>query len=342
MQAEQNKSRYSRQIMLHNIGEAGQDKLRKARVLIVGVGGLGCPAAQYLAGAGIGVLGLMDADLVDSGNLHRQIVFTEADIGKPKALVAKDRLLQLNSELRIETYVELLNPANALSVISDYDIVLDATDNFQSKYLINDACLKAAKPWVYASVHKYQGQLSVFNYQMGPSLRCAFPQAGGRDISCEETGVLGVLPGILGIQQAAEVLKMILEIGEVLSGKLKLIDILNPSENYLNIRRNEKGIEKVMQNELAELENYCEFRVRERIYLDVREAYEMPRPLGEGILTIPIDQLRDRYPDIPRSEEVYVFCQSGIRSRMAIDLLEKEFGFGNLKNVEGGIQTLTL
>lgn len=335
-----NTNRYTRQEILPQVGEAGQAKIRQAKVLIIGLGGLGCPVAQYLTGAGIGELGLIDGDLVEASNLHRQLLYTEADLGKPKVEKAKEHLLAINSEVKIETYVEAFNAHNALTLLSGYDIIVDATDNFQSKYLINDACMKAGKPWVYGSIYKFQGQLAVFNFENGPSLRCAFPQAGATEISCEETGVLGVLPGVLGTLQAAEVLKMILGIGEVLSGKLKLTDLLKPSETYLKIRRNETAIQEQIKKELTEMKFFCEFKNKNRRYLDVRESHEMPQPADIILQKIPLKELAERHAEIPRTEEVHVFCQSGARSQKAIELLEKEFGFHNLINVPGGIQSL--
>ncbi len=229
--------RYDRQIKLNEVGDSGQVKLRNASILIVGVGGLGCPAAQYLAGAGVGKMGLMDHDRVSLSNLHRQTLFSEGDIGKSKAAVAKEKLEQLNSEIELIAIEKALSIDNAEKLFSQYDIILDGTDNFETKYLINDACILSGKPWVYASIYKNEGQLSVFNYQEGPSYRCLFPKTTQQNISCEATGVLGVTPGILGTLQAAEVLKMILEIGTVLSGKLKLINILSGSEQVLNIQK---------------------------------------------------------------------------------------------------------
>ena len=204
--------RYDRQIKLDEVGNSGQEKLRNASVLIVGVGGLGCPAAQYLVGAGIGRIGLMDHDRVSLSNLHRQTLFSEGDIGNSKAKVAQEKLQQLNSEIELIAIEDALTIANAENLFNEYDIILDGTDNFETKYLINDACILTGKPWVYASIYKHEGQLSIFNYQDGPSYRCLFPKTTLQNISCEATGVLGVTPGILGTLQAAEVLKMTLEI----------------------------------------------------------------------------------------------------------------------------------
>ena len=197
---------------------------------------------MYLVGAGVGTIGLMDHDKVDKSNLHRQVLFQESDVGKPKALVAKEHLEKQNSEVQFEVYKEPLTIANAEKIIKLYDIVLDGTDNFETKYLLNDACILADKPWVFASIYKNEGQLSVFNYKDGPTYRCVFPKSTRQNISCEATGVLGVLPGILGTLQAAEVLKMILRVGEVLSGKIKLTNMMQASEQTIKINKRPEEI----------------------------------------------------------------------------------------------------
>lgn len=332
--------RYSRQIKLPEVGTEGQEKIRKAKVLIVGMGGLGCPVAQYLGAAGVGTLGLMDHDRVDWSNLHRQILYGAADVGKPKAETAKEKLQLQNENIRFEAYTEGLNQGNAQQVIKKYDVVVDGTDNFQAKYLINDACLLAQKPWVYASIYKYEGQLSVFNYQNGPSYRCLFPKIPQADISCEETGVIGVLPGILGTYQAAEVLKIILGIGNVLSGKLKIINTLSMQEQMITFQRNEAEINQMLQRGIIAESINCNFSDPDKIYLDVREFHEQPDPDHEVVLKIPMNQLRERYGEIPWEKTVHVYCQSGVRSRKAIQFLQEKYGFKNLINVEGGIQSL--
>lgn len=333
-------SRYDRQIKLTEVGLEGQEKLRNAKVLIVGVGGLGCPAAMYLVGAGVGKIGLMDHDKVDMSNLHRQVLFQESDVGKSKAAVGKQRLEKQNSEVRFEVYKEPLTMANAENIIQQYDVVLDGTDNFETKYLINDACILADKPWVFASIYKNEGQLSVFNYQNGPTYRCLFPKSTRQNISCEATGVLGVLPGILGTLQVAEVLKIILGEGEVLSGKLKLINMMQASEQTIKINKRPAEVEKIRKNGIAPVYIDCDLKNKEQWYLDVREVFEQPKPKGKKVLSIPMGDLTARYQEIPNNQEVFVFCQSGKRSKNAIEILKNEFGFHNLKNVEGGIETI--
>lgn len=334
------KKKYSRQIQLPELGLQGQEKLNRAKVLIVGVGGLGCPVAQYLIAAGVGTIGLMDYDCVDVSNLHRQILFTQSDIGKPKAEAAKEALTRMNDEADIYTFTEGLTPKNALSIFPEYDLVIDGTDNFQSKYLINDACVKTDKPWVYASIYKYQGQLSVFNYKNGPTYRCLFPKISSKDISCEETGVIGVLPGILGTLQAAEALKIISGIGNVLSGKLKIVDTLTMQDQLIYFERNEDQITFVNERDLKLEATNCKLKSPDTIYLDVREPFEQPKPESENILHIPLNQLKERHSEIPKDQTVHVYCQSGIRSKKAIQLLSENFGFTNLYNVNEGIQDI--
>ncbi len=332
--------RYSRQVKLPQVGTDGQEKIGRVKALIVGMGGLGCPAAQYLAAAGVGSLGLIDHDRIDWTNLHRQILYGPADIGKYKAEVASQRLAQQNNNTHIATYMEELTPENALRIIEPYDVIIDGTDNFQSKYLINDACLLAGKPWVYASIYKFEGQLSVFNFQHGPTYRCLFPKFPQINISCAETGVIGVLPGILGTYQAAEVLKIVLGIGNVLSGKLKIINTLSMQEQMITFQRNEGEVNQILERGIIAESINCNFSDPDKTYLDVREFHEQPNPDHEVVLKIPLNQLQERYSEIPSEKTVHVYCQSGVRSRKAIQFLQEKYGFKNLINVEGGIQSL--
>lgn len=332
--------KYSRQIKLPEIGPEGQDTLCNAKVLIIGMGGLGCPAAQYLAAAGVGRVGLMDHDQVNASNLHRQILYTEADIGKPKVAVAKTALQKLNSDVTFIPVLERLDQNNALSLFNDYDIILDGSDNYQTKYLINDACVLTNKPWIYASIYKYQGQLSVFNYENGPTYRCLFPSTTNRNVSCAEVGVIGVLPGILGVLQASEAIKMILKLGSVISGKLKIIDLLTHRDQLISLQRDDEQVDKVQSRGLTPEVIRCELTSEDKLYLDVREPFEEPRPDQPNVLNIPVSQLKERHHEIPTESRVYVFCQSGIRSREAIEFLNEAFGFNNLENVEAGIQSI--
>ena len=332
--------RYERQIKLDEVDFSGQEKLRNASVLIVGIGGLGCPAAQYLTGAGVGKIGLMDHDKVSITNLHRQVLYDEFDIGKSKALVAKEKLQRLNGEIELVALEEALTKENAEKLFNQYDLIIDGTDNFETKYLINDACILTGKAWIYASIYKNEGQLSVFNFRNGPSYRCLFPKTTRQNVSCEATGVLGVTPGLLGILQAAEALKIILDAGNVLSGKLKLMNILYGTEQILNIQKRPEEIEKIKNEGIIPVRIACELKDTGKTYLDVREDFEQPKMNSEKVIHIPLGKLKDRLKEIPDKEEVLVFCQSGKRSQEAVKMLQKEFGFRNLKNVEGGIKKI--
>ncbi len=337
---EPNLNRYSRQLMLEEVGTEGQQRLAKARVLIVGVGGLGAPAALYLAGAGVGTLGLVDHDRVDITNLHRQPIYTELDLGKPKAEAAAARLRQLHSTIELHVYSRAFDRKLAEEILTSYDVVVDGTDNFETKYLINDSCLLAGIPWVYASVYKYQGQLSVFNYHEGPTYRCLFPSPPDTLLSCELTGVLGVVPGTLGLLQATEVLKMVLGVGEVCSGRVRILDLLQGSDYSLEVQRNPAEIVKIRRNGVLPVLASCKLQDAPGWYLDVRETYEQPRARGANLLRIPLGQLDSRHAEIPRDQPVAVFCQSGNRSSQAIRLLRDTYGFNNLSQVEGGIETI--
>lgn len=292
--------KYSRQIKLSEVGSAGQEKLGNARILIVGMGGLGCPAAQYLAAAGVGTLGLMDHDLVNLSNLHRQILYTESDVGKPKVEIAKATLQRLNSDVNLISIPERLDEQNALSLFEEYDLIIDGSDNFLTKYLINDASVLTNKPWIYASIYKYQGQLSVFNYEDGPTYRCLFPTTTNQNVSCEEVGVIGVLPGVLGTLQATEAIKMILKAGNVLSGKLKIIDLLTNRDQIISLQRNDEEVEKVKNRGLKPEIIECELESKDNLYLDVRDPFDEPKPRNSNVLSIPMNQLEERHHEIPK------------------------------------------
>ena len=334
------KERYSRQIQLPEIGLAGQKRLDEAKVLIVGVGGLGCSAAQHLVMSGIGTLGLADHDVVDITNLNRQILFTEQDRGEPKVKVAQRALQKLNKRTRIITYQEPIDYHNALSVFMGYDLIIDGTDKFQTKYVINDVCVQMQKPWVYASIYKYQGQLSVFNFRGGPTYRCLYPAVNPGAISCEEAGVLGVLPGLVGTMQAVEAIKVILQLGQVISGKLLVVDLLSMQQQSISFNRDEKQVEKAKKQRHVQFDPANSSAACRDIYLDVRDLAESPVSSDKTILHIPLDQLGDRHAEIPREVPIYVYCQSGIKSEKAVRLLSEQYGFRNLINVKGGIQSL--
>lgn len=328
-------NRYNRHIILSEIGQIGQDKLSHANVLVVGAGGLGCPVLQYLAAAGIGTLGIIDFDVVEESNLHRQILFGASSLGENKAIAAKKRLLDLNHSITINAYAEPLTYQNALDLCHQYDIIVDGSDNFETRYLINDACIITNTPFVFGAIYKFEGQVTVFNYQNGPSYRCLFPNPPKKDAvpNCSEIGVLGVLPGIIGTLQANEVLKIILCIGNTLSGKLFCFNALTLQNSIIKINRSEEQIETVLKHKATfntkQVHEGCEFQPielsikdilkKENIqFIDVREPHETPKIEGHHITNIPLSQLHQSLDKIRLDQEKAIFCQSGIRSKQAV------------------------
>lgn len=347
--------RYARHISLEEVGEAGQQKLLDAKVLMIGAGGLGCPALQYLAAAGVGTIGIVDGDTVDESNLQRQVLFSTSDIGTKKVEAAKVRLEALNPDVAIDLYPFNLMSDNALNIIQEYDLVIDGTDNFATRYLVNDACIKLDKPFVYGAIHKFEGQVSVFNFENGPTYRCLFPDPPSQSQipNCSEVGVLGVLPGVIGTLQATEAIKIILGIGEPLSGKLKMLNLLNNSEQVISFARNEAQIMKakaiklsasyvdtacstmtnMQPNELIGwIENATDFHV-----LDVREAHEMPKLDYPSLTFLPLGQIPTKASKIPTDKPLVVVCQHGIRSQRAIEFLQQNNYPNQLINLEGGM-----
>ena len=363
--------RYSRHLILPEVGMVGQKKLRAASVLIIGAGGLGCPIALYLTAAGIGRLGLVDFDVVDRTNLQRQVLYGESVVGVPKVEAAAERLKDLNPDVEIETYPERLTSENALQIMSDYDIIIDGTDNFPTRYLTNDAAVILGKPYIYGSIFRFEGQVSVFlsrpfnGFERGPCYRCLFPSPPppGAVPSCAEGGVLGVLPGIVGALQAAEAIKLIVGIGEPLIGKLMLIDTLRMEFKTVRIRRNPNcpvcGDNPTIR-ELIDYEEFCGLRRGELpesdetfvtpqelkskldageplLLLDVREPEELeisefPHPYKH----IPLDDLPERVHELDLTSEIVVFCRNDQRSRLASQMLQR-MGFARVKVLKGGI-----
>ena len=240
--------RYNRHIIISEIGQRGQNKLSSAKVLMVGAGGLGCPVLQYLVAAGIGTIGIIDFDIVEKSNLQRQVLYGESSLGENKAIAAKTKLKDLNNEIEILAYPEKLTFQNAIDLFRQFDIIVDGTDNFETRYLINDACILTDKPLVFGAIYKFQGQVSVFNYKNGPTYRCAFPvkPIQSEIPNCSQVGVLGVLPGVIGTMQANEVLKIVLGIGDVLSGRLLCYDALTNQTSTIKLNRSDNEIQKVM------------------------------------------------------------------------------------------------
>ncbi len=354
------KNRYSRQIQLNEIGVDGQEKLKKAKVLVIGAGGLGCPVLQYLAAAGIGAIGVIDFDLVEESNLHRQILFNSSLIGINKAIAAKEQLEKLNPFVTITAYPKKLDYQNAVSLFKDYDLIIDGTDNFATRYLVNDASLLAGKPFVYGAIHRFEGQVAVFNYKNGPTYRCLFPTPPKANTipNCSESGVLGVLPGIIGTYQANEALKMILGIGETLSGKLMLINTQNNSTTLIKVDRIDAAIKKQLamsispDNYIIDCETTASVReitveeLKEKLasneaiqFIDVRELNELPQIAELSGLKIPSKQISDSYAKISKNKTVVIYCQTGKRSKRAVSFLQEELDFNTLWNLQGGIES---
>lgn len=335
-----NMSRYSRHIVLSEIGQIGQDKLSKAKVLVIGAGGLGCPVLQYLTAAGVGTIGIIDFDIVEESNLQRQVLFGSSDLGKNKALAAKERLSDLNDTITIYTYPYRLTHLNALALFSLYDIIVDGSDNFTTRYLVNDASVITNKPLVYGAILKFEGQVAVFNYKNGPSYRCLFPTPPkvGSVANCSEIGVLGVLPGIIGSMQANEVLKLILDLGNPLSGRVLIYNALTTSITTLAIPRSERIIQEIVsKRETFQELNYaynCEMPILEITmegiseltnvqFIDVREPHETPKVALENMIQIPLSRLEDQIKHLNSAKEKVFFCAVGERSRKVVSILQK-------------------
>jgi sulfur-carrier protein adenylyltransferase/sulfurtransferase len=360
-------SRYARHLILPEVGMEGQQKLKAARVLCVGTGGLGSPLALYLAAAGIGTLGLVDFDVVDASNLQRQIIHSTKDVGRKKLDSAGEKLLALNPALNLCKHDVMLSSANALEILRDYDIVADGTDNFPTRYLVNDACVLLGKPNVYGSVFRFEGQASVFATREGPCYRCLYPEPPppGTVPSCAEGGVLGILPGLIGVIQATEVIKLILGKGEPLIGRLLLVDALAMRFRELRLRKNpdcpvcgghpsvtelidyqqfcgiapEAAEEKLLRNGIPQM-SVKELKQRldagdDLFILDVREPYEYQIANIGGTL-IPQKEVPERLAEIDRNREIVVQCRSGGRSQRIAEFLAKQ-GYPHVKNLAGGI-----
>ncbi len=363
----QEMARYARHLILPEVGEAGQLKLKKARVLCIGAGGLGAPLTMYLAAAGVGTLGIVDFDVVEASNLHRQIIHGTSDVGRAKLDSAEDSLRAINPHTKIVKYPARLSSENALEIFKDFDIVADGTDNFPTRYLVNDACVLAGIPNVYASIFRFEGQASVFGTEDGPCYRCLYPEPPppGLVPSCAEGGVLGILPGLLGIIQATEVIKMILGEGEPLIGRLLLVDALAMRFRELKLRKNPEcpvcGDHPTV-TKLIDYTEFCglapadaqppkmtngipqidvkEFKRRrdagEDIFLlDVREPYEYAIAQIGGQL-LPLGELPERAGELDPNREIVVHCKSGGRSQRAAEFLRAN-GFKKVSNLAGGI-----
>lgn len=354
---------YSRHLIIPQFNIEGQAKLKQASVLIVGAGGLGCPLLMYLAAAGVGTIGVVDFDVVDVSNLQRQVLYDQQDVGKPKVEVVKRNLLKLNPFINVVTHHVKLTKENALGILRPYDVVADGTDNFPSRYLINDACVLLGKALVHGSIFQFEGQVSVFNQlrsagDRGPNYRDLFPEPPppGMVPSCAEAGVLGVLPGIIGSMQASEVIKLLTSIGETLDGRLFVFDALMFNSITVKITKRgdfpeieglidydhfcglvpegafTTGLKRITVHELASLRSSSEdFEL-----MDVREPYER-EIVHLGGFHIPLNKIKDRVSEISRTKKVIIYCRSGQRSGKAVQTLQNDFQFENVYNLDGGI-----
>ncbi|MCC2547356.1 molybdopterin-synthase adenylyltransferase MoeB [Hymenobacter sp. BT175] len=347
--------RYSRHLLLPEIGLAGQQQLKAGRVLVVGCGGLGCPVLQYLAAAGVGTLGLLDFDTVDETNLQRQILYGTADVGRPKAVAAAEKLRAQNPYIDVQPLQMRLSATNALELFEAYDVVVDCSDNFATRYLVNDACVLLGKPLVFGAIFKFEGQVSVFNYRQGPTYRCLFPTppAPGEAPGCSEIGVMGVLPGIVGTLQASEAIKLLTGAGEVLSGRLLLFDALlmrfqtlrfkvNPAHqqlpgliDYPAFCGETPTSDAVPEMDAAELKRRRQ-APEPLLLLDVREPHEhAARHIGGRL--IPLAKLPDALETLDPTIPIVVHCASGRRSQQAARLL-LDHGFRQVWFLRNGLQ----
>lgn len=353
------KERYKRQFSLDNFGEHKQAKLKQAKVLVIGAGALGCPVLTYLTAAGVGTIGIVDNDTVELSNLHRQVLYTVDDLGQPKVMAAAARLQRMNPEIIIEAHNEIFAPENALELVRSYDVIIDGTDNFPTRYLINDVCVLTGKTNIHGSVVRYAGTVAVFNFEAGPNYRDLFPVPPRPEEapSCAEAGVIGVLPSIIGSLQAMEAIKVITGIGETASGKFIRYDALTNRQEILRFQKDPENplnsatenfifetnypafchqrqtdMKSISVTELKELmDNGSDFQL-----IDVREPYENDICTLNGEL-IPMGEIPANVEKIDRARQVVVHCRSGKRSASIIDFLEQNYGFTNLYNLSGGI-----
>ena len=359
--------RYSRHLLIPEVGLEGQRKLKASSALVIGTGGLGSPIALYLAAAGVGRIGLVDYDVVDFSNLQRQVIHGTSSLNQLKVESARERMLDINPDISVEIYNEPFTSENALRIAADYDVLIDGTDNFPTRYLTNDVSVLLGIPNVYGSIFRFDGQVSLFDARTGPCYRCLFPEPPppGLVPSCAEGGVLGVLPGTIGTLQATEALKVLLGIGESLAGRLLLFDALTMSFEYVKLRKNPNckvcGPEPEI-TELIDYEAFCgvpgydhedgslgagwditAFELADRLekgnqlkLLDVREPHELEISALDGATVIPLGQLASRLSELDSAEEMVIFCKSGTRSARALELLAGA-GFRKVKNLRGGI-----
>jgi len=361
--------RYARHLIMPEVAMQGQKRLKAAKVLCIGTGGLGSPLSLYLAAAGVGTLGLADFDVVDVSNLQRQIIHFTSDVGRPKIESAQEKLKALNPDLTIVCHEQTIDSSNALAVFAEYDVIVDGTDNFPTRYLVNDACVLLGKPNVYGSIFRFDGQATVFFPPLGPCYRCLYPEPPPPDLvpNCAEGGVLGILPGLIGVVQATETVKLILRAGRPLIGRLLLYDALDMSFREMKVRKNPRcpicGPEPTIR-ELIDYQQFCGLHAApdrsahngaldhdeisplelkslrdigsETVILDVRNPEEIAICRIAGSVVIPLPELADRLSELDQSASFVVHCKSGIRSAKAIGVMQAA-GFSRLRNLSGGI-----
>ncbi|QXP68681.1 molybdopterin-synthase adenylyltransferase MoeB [Polaribacter sp. AHE13PA] len=347
MLTSEEKKQYNRHLILNEIGAEGQLKLKQAKVLVIGAGGLGCPVLQYLTAAGVGTIGIIDDDVVDQSNLQRQILYTMDDIGLSKSKTAAKRLSRLNPFVNFDVYNEKLTKENAILVFTNYDIIVDGSDNFSTRYLVNDAAIITNKPLVYGSIFKFEGQVSVFNYKGSGTYRCLYPTPPKPNESpnCSEIGVLGVLPGIIGSLQANETIKIICGIGAVLANKLLIYDSLQMNQMLLKYEKDSKTNVTALE---TDYDFFCGISSKEEIsleelqknkekynLLDVREIWEREKYHIKGH-HIPLGELLERLDEVYQNKDLVVYCQSGVRSAKAIEVLSNHHFKAKLLNLKGG------
>jgi molybdopterin/thiamine biosynthesis adenylyltransferase/rhodanese-related sulfurtransferase len=335
--------RYARHLTLPSFGEPGQEKLKAGSVLIIGAGGLGSPSSLYLAAAGVGRIGLVDFDDVDITNLQRQVLYGTSDVGAAKLDVARARLLNLNPEIEVVTHPGALMAENALEVLRPYDVIVDGTDNFPTRYLVNDACVLLGKPNVYGSIFRFDGQASVFDARNGPCYRCLYPEPPPPHLvpSCAEGGVLGVLPGVIGTIQAIETIKLLAGIGDSLLGRLLLFDALRMEFRTLKLRAQHDKHAAI--TELIDYDAFCNPANADEVteisagalVIDVREPYEWNAGHIDGARHIPLGDIANRLGELPRDAEIVLYCEAGGRSARALDML-RDAGFARAKHLTGG------
>lgn len=353
-------ARFSRQIALPQFGREGQEKLRRGSAIIIGAGGLGSPSSMYLAAAGLGRIGLVDDDRVDVSNLHRQLLHSSADIGRPKIESAAERLRSIHPGVTIEVHQTRLTSANAMEILRDYDIVVDGSDNFPTRYLVNDVCVFLGKPNIYGSVFRFEGQASVFDATRGPCYRCLYAQPPPPHLvpSCEEGGVLGVLPGVIGMLQASEAIKVLTGVGEPLIGRLLMFDALKAQFRELKLKKNNECVvcgKHPSVTQLIDYEGFCGMTEQktpgeisaqdlatrlksgeEVTLIDVREPFEWDIVRLEKATLIPLRTLPRRLSELDPARAIVVYCHVGARSASAADFL-RDSGFSNVANLRGGI-----